>query len=217
MPAQNAYVRRLVNPSEEELQAAVEVLRAAFYNDTGMASLSEGSKRLENLIYRLTMNAALAHGEFHVAVVDGQIQGIALFIGPDYDWVFYEQPEFASQLSQYGQEWYAHHYAPTYEELYRSAFSDSRQSRRDAWNLAFLGIHPRFQSQGLGRSLLAAVMNKADADNRRIIANVKNPHTVQFFRKLGFSHRSVKNLTSKDFTGFPLWCMAREPTRPRSA
>ncbi|EMD36947.1 hypothetical protein CERSUDRAFT_114858 [Gelatoporia subvermispora B] len=160
MPAQNAYVRRLLNPSEDELQAAVEVLRAAFYGDTGMASLSEGSKRLETLLYRLTMRAALEHGEFHVAVVDGQIQGIALFIGPEYDWVSYEQPEFTNQLSQYGQEWYAHHYAPTYEELYRSAFLDGRQSRRDAWNLALLGINPPYQRQGLGRSLLAAVMSK---------------------------------------------------------
>jgi len=185
--------------------------------DTGMASLSEGSKRLENLIYRLTMNAALAHGEFHVAVVDGQIKGVALFIGPDYDWVFYEQSEFRNQLSQYLQEWYTHHYAPTYNELYRCAFSDSREGRRDAWNLVFLGIHPHYHKQGLGRSLLAAVSSKADADNRRITANVKNPQTVQFFRKLGFTHRSVKNFTSKDFTGFPLWCMAREPARPRSA
>ncbi|OBZ76810.1 hypothetical protein A0H81_03360 [Grifola frondosa] len=186
------YIRQLSDPSEEQVEAAVQVLMSAFRNDSGMASLSGGNRHLEGVIYRMSIRASVTRGEFHVAIDNDIIQGVAIWIGPGTDWLFYEQPEFTGQLSPYLKECTG----LLMEDLYNAAF------------------RAEFQRQGTGRTLLKAVSHKADSTSKRMIADVKSPHNVQCFRSLGFSYRSVKNFAAKDFVGFPLWCMPHHVLQP---
>ncbi|TBU25704.1 hypothetical protein BD311DRAFT_763972 [Dichomitus squalens] len=206
-----ASVRRLVDPSDEDVEAIVQILLDAFKDDVGMASISGNSARTHADVHRRTIRACIAHGEVYVGLVNERIQGVIASIAPGEDWHFYQQEDFLRSLSPYLSEWYSYHYIPTYEELYRSAFRSGERARRDAWHIKVLAVHPDAQRRGLGRLLLGSVSKQADASGKRIVTDVKSPYHVQWFRKSGFSHRGVKNFTSKDSTGFPLWCMAREP------
>ncbi|KAI0705441.1 hypothetical protein C8Q76DRAFT_771220 [Earliella scabrosa] len=213
-------VRRLVDPTDDDVDAAVQLLVAAFRDDVGMASLCGGSSRLQYDLYKRTIRACLTHGEVHLGIVNGRIQGVAAAIAPGEDWQCYQQEDFIRNLSPYLSEWYSYHYIPTYQELYRTAFSAGERARKDSWNVKLLAVHPDAQRRGLGRLLLSTLCRQADASGKRISTEVKmTPPSllssllsqVQWFRKSGFTHRSVKNFSSKDSAGFPLWCMVREP------
>ncbi|KAI0657568.1 hypothetical protein C8Q70DRAFT_934907 [Cubamyces menziesii] len=190
-------VRKLVDPTDEQVETAVRILSNTFQDDVGMSSFSGGSSRVQRDIYRRTIKACLARGEVYFGLVDDEPHGVAALIGPGVDWAFYEQDDFTRDLSSYLKEWYTCHYAPVYEDLYRAAFTAGQRTRRDAWNVKFLAVEPAYQSKGLGRALLRAICQR-----------------VQWLGKFGFSYRAVRNFTSKDSAGFPLWCTVREPGAP---
>ncbi|KAI0767362.1 hypothetical protein C8Q74DRAFT_1204655, partial [Fomes fomentarius] len=196
---------------DEEVDAAVQVMLAAFHDDIGMSSLCGGSTRLQNDMYKRTIRACITKGEVHVGTANGRVQGVAAILAPGEDWHCYQQDDFLRSLSPYLSEWYSYHYIPTYHELYRTAFSAGEHARRDSWNIKLLAVHPDAQRRGLGRLLLSTVCKQARQFGKRIVTEVKSPYHVQWFRKSGFSHRSVKNFSSKDSAGFPLWCMVRDP------
>ncbi|KAI0752847.1 acyl-CoA N-acyltransferase [Daedaleopsis nitida] len=202
--------QRLVDPPDGDVEAVVQLLVAAFRDDIGMSSLSGGSSRLQMDMYRRTVRACLAQGALYVGVVDGRIQGVAAWIAPGEDWQCYQQEDFISSLTPYLSEWYSYHYIPTYQELYSAAFSSGERARKDGWNLKLLAVHPDSRRKGLGRLLLNTLCQQADASGKRVLTEVKSPYHVSWFRKSGFTHRSVKNFSSKDSAGFPLWCMVRD-------
>ncbi|KAI0649868.1 acyl-CoA N-acyltransferase [Trametes meyenii] len=213
-------VRTMADPSDDDIESAVQILVDAFKDDIGMESFSGGSARLQRDILRRTIRGCLAHGQVYLGLVDGTPRGVATVVKPGHDWAFYEQDNFTQDLSAYLDQWYNFHicgveqYIPTYEELYRSAFPSAAQNvRQNAWNVKFLAVAPNYQRRGVGRALLGAICKQADAGNQHVTADVKSPSLVQWFTKAGFAHRAVKNFTSKDSAGFPLWCMAREPVR----
>ncbi|OSD00487.1 hypothetical protein PYCCODRAFT_1371133, partial [Trametes coccinea BRFM310] len=197
---------------EDDIERAVQILHDAFKDDVGTASYSGGSARVQRDIYRRTITACLTRGQVYLGFLDDEPQGVAALIEPGADWAFYEHEDFTRTLSSYLEEWYAYHYIPTYQELYRSAFSAGERARRDAWNLKFLAVSPDHQRKGLGRELVRTLCGKADAGRERVTADVKNPRSVQWLRRFGFTHRGVKNFTSRDSAGFPLWCVVREPS-----
>ncbi|KAH9846071.1 acyl-CoA N-acyltransferase [Lenzites betulinus] len=214
MSATKVSVRRMTDPSEEDIEMVVQVLMNAFRDDVGLQSFSGGSARLARDVFRRTTKGCVAHGAIYLGLIDNVPHGVALLVAPGADWNFYQESDFAEGLSTYLFEWYTYHYMPTYEELYRISLPSGQRGRRDAWNIKFLAVNPDFQRKGVGRALLGAICKQADADAVCVTADVKSPNLVQWFRKRGFSHRGVKNFSSKDSAGFPLWCTVREPVRP---
>ncbi|RPD61585.1 hypothetical protein L226DRAFT_399058 [Lentinus tigrinus ALCF2SS1-7] len=204
-------VRRLVDPSDEDVESVVQVLVASFKDDVGMASLSGSSSRVQVELYRRTIRACISQGQVFVGLVDNRIQGVAASISPGADWHCYLEDDFVRTLSPYLREWYTYHYIPTYDELYRTSFGSGERARKEAWNLKLLAVHPDAQRRGLGRSLLSTFCKQADASGKRVLTDVKSPYHVTWFGKSGFRYRAVKNFSSKDAAGFPLWCMVRDP------
>ncbi|KAI0634336.1 acyl-CoA N-acyltransferase [Trametes polyzona] len=213
MSPSRVSVRKLTNPTEDEIERAVQVLYNAFKDDLGIESLSGGSARVARDIFRRSIHGCLARGEVYIGLVDDVPHGVAALVAPGADWAFYQQEDFTRGLSTYLYEWYTYHYVPTYEELYRSSLPTGQRGRRDAWNIKLLAVNPEHQRRGVGRALLGSICKQADAGGACITADVKSPNHVLWFKKWGFTHRGVKNFTSKDSAGFPLWCMVREPGR----
>lgn len=76
------------------------------------------------------------------------------------------------------------------------------------WYLAFVGIEPRLQGMGLGSTLLAPVLERADASGVLCYLEAPFPQTHAFYRRLGFEVASESN----PFAGAPpLWTMIRRP------
>ncbi|GAC1407365.1 MAG: GNAT family N-acetyltransferase [Candidatus Velthaea sp.] len=77
------------------------------------------------------------------------------------------------------------------------------------WYLLFIGIEPTEQGNGLGRELLAPVLQLADQDGTLCYLETPYPATHSFYRRLRFELRPA----TRPFDGAPpLWSMIRRPT-----
>lgn len=76
------------------------------------------------------------------------------------------------------------------------------------WYLAFVGIDPQFQGQGVGQKLLGAVLDAADIHGVLCYLETPFPATHKFYQRLGFE----LGTQAKPFEGAPpLWTMVRRP------
>lgn len=62
------------------------VLMTFVFLDVGMQSMCGGDKALESLVYRLTLQQAIQHGDCYVARNGDTICGVAAWLAPGFDW-----------------------------------------------------------------------------------------------------------------------------------
>jgi len=81
------------------------------------------------------------------------------------------------------------------------------------WYLAFVGIDTKLQGRGIGRKLMAPVLNRADREGTLCYLETPFVETHDFYRALGFDLRPK----AKPFKGAPgLWPMERRPMKARA-
>ena len=74
--------------------------------------------------------------------------------------------------------------------------------------LFFVGLEPAQQGKGLGESLLAPVLNRADAGGTLCYLETPFSGTLRFYRRLGFE--VISELQPFE-APFPVWTMLRRP------
>jgi GNAT superfamily N-acetyltransferase len=76
------------------------------------------------------------------------------------------------------------------------------------WYLAFIGVDPSRQGEGVGRQLLAPVLERADAGEVLCYLETPFPATREFYQRLGFD----LGPEARPFQGAPpIWTMVRRP------
>ncbi|TCD68782.1 hypothetical protein EIP91_009795 [Steccherinum ochraceum] len=205
-------VRKLVDPPEEQVERVVDLLLRVFDGDNAMESFSGQDKAIERLIYTLTIRKTLQSGECYVARSprSSEIYGVATWLAPGIDWDFHNDPTFLAALDPALREWYNEHYASKYNELHRCL--DVPKNEKGTWTLTFLAVAPESRRKGVGRALVDVISKKALSNNQSIILDVRDPTVVQFFQRLGFKYRCVKNVVSRGSPGFPIWRMYKDPS-----
>jgi ribosomal protein S18 acetylase RimI-like enzyme len=73
------------------------------------------------------------------------------------------------------------------------------------WYLGILATHPDWQRQGLGRAVLAPVLERADADGLTSVLLTESPENVAFYRAIGFDVVAEPDIPG----GPPVWVMHR--------
>lgn len=91
-----------------------------------------------------------------------------------------------------------------------SAFEEAgRVARqgRPTWHLFILGVAPAYQGQGIGRQLIAPVLELVDAAHQQCYLETLEQTNLSFYRALGFEVAS-----EHDLPGLPrFWTMIRPP------
>lgn len=75
------------------------------------------------------------------------------------------------------------------------------------WYLGILATHPDWQRQGLGRTVLKPVLDRADADGHTSVLLTESPENVAFYRAIGFDVVAEPDIPG----GPPVWVMHRPP------
>ena len=83
-----------------------------------------------------------------------------------------------------------------------------RHLQEPHWYLGILATHPDWQRQGLGRAVLAPVLERADADGFTCVLLTESPENVAFYRAIGFDVVAEPDIPG----GPPVWIMHRPPT-----
>ena len=78
------------------------------------------------------------------------------------------------------------------------------------WYLVLLVVDPARQEEGIGSALLAAGLERADAEGYAVYLEATNPLNVPFYQKRGFEVRLEATLSD---SGAHIWYMVRDPVR----
>lgn len=76
------------------------------------------------------------------------------------------------------------------------------------WYVLVVGVEPDAQGQGLGRALLAPVLEEARRDRLPCYLETAQPQNVEFYRHLGF--RVLRDIVDER-SGLRLWTFRRDP------
>lgn len=75
------------------------------------------------------------------------------------------------------------------------------------YTLSLLGVEPKLQRQGLGRELLAPVLDRCDRERLPAYVDTAKAENVAFYERLGFELRVESK--HPEFPTF--WCLTRAP------
>ncbi|KAF7357004.1 N-acetyltransferase domain-containing protein [Mycena venus] len=184
-------VRRLVNPTEDEIEQAATVLKNAFHaaGDPFGHSLSGGNLELDALLLRTQVRAAVVGGELWTAGFGPtDICAVATCEEQRAAGWYEVEAKFPPELKK----WWSEYFIPRYNAWNASVIGEGTKLK--SWQLQLLGTSPEHQRKGLSGALIKAVESKAVADGVIMCLETTNDPNVAFYRKLGFVVRGTVSL-----------------------
>jgi GNAT superfamily N-acetyltransferase len=146
-------------------------------------------RRSASLFYSRFVDACWPHGGVYAA---GAGAGAALWVPPDKQLVPDEKAEsFSRELLETGGDDAS---AARMELLF--ALIDDNHPADACWYLAFMGVDPSAQGQGIGTRLLAAVLSQADRDRVPAFLEASCPENRRLYERHGFE--TVRELAVAD-------------------
>jgi len=89
--------------------------------------------------------------------------------------------------------------------LHREKLISGKYPKTEIYYLWFIGVSPEHQNQGIGRTLLAGIINEANQLNRPVYLETSTESNVRWYQKAGFEIYGVL-----DF-GYNLFLLRRAP------
>ena len=192
----------------ESLDEAATVLGRAVVDDPLFVYLlPDAQQRVAGvpLMMEMFLRLGLAHGE--VWVTPPPIRGVACWLSPARPTITAED-RHAAGWSEVQAAW-----GRAAVDRYQAFLGD----RDDAvgslapqphWHLAWLGVEPGHQGQGIGNTLVRQMTTRADADGMAYWLFTFAPRNVPIYERLGFHATLDTDLPS---SGLRLWVMAHPP------
>ncbi|MGA5464158.1 GNAT family N-acetyltransferase [Mycobacterium sp. NPDC050041] len=189
--------------TDGERAQVVTTLCKAFFDDRIYRWLVPDDaqrRRSASVFYSSFVNACWPHGGVYAA---GGGSGAALWLPPGEQLVTEEDAErFGRELVESAGDEAS---AARMTQLF--AVLDDNHPTDDCWYLAFMGVEPAGQGQGIGTALLAAVLSQADRDHMPAYLEASCPENRRIYERHGFE--LVRELTVADSPA--LYAMWRRP------
>ena len=168
--------------SHDELPAVVAVLSRAFFSDRiyRWTVLDDAQRRRSaRAFYSRFVDACWPHGEVHVA---GTGIGAALWMPPGVPLVSDEDADAFSRslLETAGDAASAARMRKVLDVV------DEHHPPEPCWYLAFMGVDPAAQGQGIGSAMLTAVLERADRDGLPAYLEASCPENQRLYERHGF-------------------------------
>ncbi|EJD51706.1 hypothetical protein AURDEDRAFT_181870 [Auricularia subglabra TFB-10046 SS5] len=184
-----SYEIRTLKPvtAAELRDRVVEVLIDGFAHDTALLDMTGDDPALSPLVYRSWLEATLHSGKLDVAIVDGTIQGVALWFGPGNKMLgTREQAQLGwdEVFRKFGPDlvrWWKEEYPPQMSDCERLCGN----VHESGWHLAFLAIASSQQRKGLGAALLRYGSERAAKDGVPAVLECE-PKNTAFYERFGF-------------------------------
>ncbi|KAJ6485714.1 hypothetical protein C8R45DRAFT_997587 [Mycena sanguinolenta] len=194
-------VRKLANPTEEEIEKAPNVLNDAFLagGDPFGHSLYGGDMELGLWGLRAQMRATAIGGELWVAGFEStDICAVAAWFGPGTNYLATKEQRSAgwtdveAKFSPELKKWRSEYFIPRFRASNTASIGEG--TKLNSWHLLLLGTDPEHQRKGLSGALIKAVEFKATADGVAICLETTNEQNVRFYQNLGFVVRGTVSL-----------------------
>ncbi|KAI0028698.1 hypothetical protein K488DRAFT_89494 [Vararia minispora EC-137] len=206
-------VRKLVNPTEEELDKCAECLAAAFANDAFTNAVIGGDKALILPFERATVACNALAGEIWVASCgDEQYASVATWFAPGRDLM--DSPDqgeagFNALFGQFRPElatWWMEYFLPKYNTDLVAALGDG--GKLGAWHLQLLGTRPTLQRKGLARAVLAPIMQRAKEDGKLLSLEAEEEYNIEIYKRIGWKVKwGPEKYDCITPVGFQMWVL----------
>ncbi len=194
----------------DQVSAAVASAARAFHDDPLFnffePDLVKQSHRLPAFM-RATILDTLPMAETYTATVDGKAKAVAAWLPPGgYPRSARREVRFnlrvLPSMLRVGRR------MPTAVRLLTTI--DRAHPKIEHWYLSLLAVDPSLQRRGVGRALLAPVLERCDREGLPAYLETQKESNVAWYRGLGFE--LVDTLRLEDVADSPtMWTMQREP------
>jgi GNAT superfamily N-acetyltransferase len=201
--------------ADQQIPSAGEVLARAFFDDPlCVFTQPDPEARISQFTWLFTdlvRDAARQRSAYASACVN-RPNGIAVWTPPQADGPAPEERQ-GSGTDQMGLRFDhgAHHRFRSacryFERIHRQCMTGPH------WYLGLLGVSPEWQRRGVGRALLAPVLQRADHERLPCYLETFVPENVPFYEHLGFR---VAETGAEPLSRIPFWAMRRRPIRAAS-
>ncbi|MGZ4393708.1 MAG: GNAT family N-acetyltransferase [Gaiellaceae bacterium] len=194
----------------DEVRAASLLLARAFAGDPFIGYFLADRRRRRFALppfFRAVLHELAASDALYACEADGRLAGAAAWSPPELS----AAPKRSKLLARAASA-EVHTLFPRAAPRMRSGFGalGAHHPPVPHWYLAFVGIEPGQQRRGLGRGLLAPVLERADAAAITCYLETPFPDTRAFYQRLGFEDTDQLRPVAG---APPIWTM----TRPASS
>jgi GNAT superfamily N-acetyltransferase len=188
-----------------QIEDAGAVLGRAFHTNPGFVwALPDEASRPRKLTWFMRTGAKIGHRHGEIYTTPGKVEGAAIWLPPGKTTLSLGQllgGGFLAAPLRWGLGPFMKFMSVMnhFEHLHKQAMPG------DHWYLFILGVDPPRQGQGIGSSLIAPVLRRADESRLPCYLETDKPEDVVFYEKHGF--QVLEKLTVKDSP--PLWTMQR--------
>ncbi|EIW81732.1 hypothetical protein CONPUDRAFT_136530 [Coniophora puteana RWD-64-598 SS2] len=219
----NYSVERVDRLTDEEIEATVDAAVAAIKHSNS-ALVMMGTRDEDRRRYcRAVIRACLADGDLLFAREDGsrRVVGMAVWFPPGRKMKSSENMKaefdsFVAKLPPAPKMWWEDP-----KQIYSKATGPFLAEHLapygvvDSWYCTCLVVHPDFQRNGIGSSLIEAYIEKLYTDDRakdypQVALCTDTDRNIEFYKRLGFELKSSTTIpTPLDGVFYPVHCMSR--------
>jgi ribosomal protein S18 acetylase RimI-like enzyme len=199
----------IVQLEASQIQAAIEVLGDAFKDDPVFRNFAfqNDRRRLGAIQWISRLMLKYAHNYNTVYITTEELKGVAIWIPPDQfplnDFRLLLLGAYALPFKfRLGKLLQFISLFLKLEELHKA------NAPQPHWYLLMLGVHPCYQSQGIGSFLIQPILEKADREGIPCYLETSTEGAVRFYQRHSFEVVKTINFPQESFQ---IWTMRREP------
>ncbi|KAJ7081393.1 hypothetical protein B0H15DRAFT_470701 [Mycena belliarum] len=187
-------VRRLTNPTDDEIERASALLTEAFRSvteDTFGASMTGGNPDLDQPFHRAHLRAGAIGGELWVAGFGPtDISAVAVWFGPGSALLATEEQraagynEVRSRFTPELERWWSEYFEPRSAQWIEACLG--KGTAHKSWNLNLLATSVDHHHKGLATALLRTVDTRASSDGTMMYLETTTDANIKFYKNRGF-------------------------------
>ncbi|KAL0957960.1 hypothetical protein HGRIS_000141 [Hohenbuehelia grisea] len=188
MTATAYTIRRIVNPTDAQIEELTDVLTEAFSADDQLkVGFGDDAPRLQRPLNKAPVVAGSLGGHLYVAESEGKVVGVCIWFEPGreiYDSADQREAALEPLQKLYKPEaarWLGE-LAPKLKKFRVDAWGET--TSKDQWYLQRIGVAPKYQGQGIGSALIREIMGKTDGMKIALTTIMKA--NAEYYAFLGF-------------------------------
>ncbi|TFK18154.1 hypothetical protein FA15DRAFT_273443 [Coprinopsis marcescibilis] len=197
----NFVVERVVNPSDAEIKASVNLFIDLMKTDISVLSLVGNELELIPVMIEAMLRAGALEGEYYTATnEEGVLVGYAMWMPPGRDLFGTETQrslglyDFMSRLPEATKEYYR----DTYMAQFPNFVSDNLgpTGKTDAWWLHQAMVRRDYHRQGICKAFVGAILGKTKGKKVTLGTTTTADENIAVYTGLGFKQKATMAMPS---------------------
>ncbi|KZT04282.1 uncharacterized protein LAESUDRAFT_658088 [Laetiporus sulphureus 93-53] len=205
-------ITRVEQPSPKLIDDSVNLFVALMKSDPAIESLCGGDVSLAGPMARAMLNAGVLAGEYYAALDEnGELAGFTLWMPPGQEMFSTQEQrdlgltDFMARLPPEGKEYYKDTYLAEFPGFVSSCIGPT--GKVDSWWLHMAMVRQERQQQGIARSLIGLVRDKAKEKGETLACSTTTLTNASAVIALGFDLKGERNMPSP-WGDWPLYVFA---------